>query len=115
LRSRSRAAGDLVPGDPDQPARQGGLGRIERVAAPPRGDEHLLGDFLGIGGVAEPAQCQLMDQRRPPPEGLSERVLLAGGETGGDLGAGGLLEVLARHPANSSGTTEPSLNRPARR
>ena len=50
--SGSPDVGDLVAGDPDQPGRQRGRARGQRVATAPGRDEHLLGDVLGVVRVA---------------------------------------------------------------
>ena len=89
---------------------------VEAGAAAPGGDEHLLGDVLGVVPVAEGAQRDREDQRRPPGVGGRQPGLAAGPER--------LLErevPLVRRPAQPRATghgrvllDEPRVPRDAR-
>src|SRR6478735_10071486 len=100
--------GDLVAGDPDQPGREGGRARGQRVTAAPRGDEHLLGDVLGVVAVPQRTQRVGVHERGPAVVDLLEGGLLTGDQTSGERPDGVVLLVLERHRLGDHRATVPA-------
>ena len=103
--------GDLVAGDPHQPGGEGGRARGQRVPAAPRGDEHLLGDVLGVVAVAQGTQRVGVHERRPAVVDLLEGRLVACDEARSERLDAVVLLVLERRRLGDHRATVPAWPR----
>lgn len=78
-----RRVDDLPARDAHEPGAEGAAFGMETVPAAPGAEEHLLGDVLGFGGVAERASGHGVDERAPVPLRRGEGVLVRGAQATG--------------------------------
>lgn len=77
--------GDLTAGDADQPGGDGPACGVVPGAAGPRREEDLLGDVLGLPGVAQRTGGQVVHEAAPAPVGQGEAVRVAPPDPAADL------------------------------